>query len=1057
MPIDNDLPAEDQDGQSQPPTDADGNVATDDGPGSIDVPVQGAPDDDDDSVQMQEDGSAIIALGEEGVDRTPTEFFDNLADGVIPLDVLKGRAIKFIEDVDRDRNARRERDEQQAEGIKRTGLGGEAPGGADFEGASRAVHPVLAEGCVDFAAKAMKEIFPPTGPCRTKIIGKSTPEKTDKAERKRQYMNWQLTEQIPEYRTQTKKLLTQLPLGGSQYKHWWYDKELGRAAVEFVPIDNVILPAGAEDFYSAQRITLQQDITEQTYLRRVDSGYYRDSDNDISSIMPEQTKSAEATAKVDGVTQDPYNADGLRRVLIINSAFEAFDDDDITMGDPAPYIWHIDETTREVLAVYRNWDPDDDRRERLHWLVDWTFIHWRGPQGVGLLHLIGSLSGAITGGIRSVLDSVLAQNSMSGMKLKGGKVSGTNEQPAVGEVVELEGPTGGSVDDIRKIFMPYPFNQTSPVIFPFVQWLVDQARGVVQVASEKLAEGKTDMPVGSTLALIEEGSNVFSDIHAGLHASQAVELKILHRLNKWHLQDKETVEDLGDLIVQRDDFSGPCDIIPVSDPRIFSETQRFAQIQAVHQLMLNPLFAEKAKADGILKRTCELLHLQDADSLFKFTPEPEDLDPVSENMVVGLGEQPVKAFNFQDHMAHLKVHLHFMTSPMFGANPMVGPKIVPALMQHCQEHLIYAYVNHSVAAAAVGETMQLHANTPDDRFAVTMTFVDRMLSEDFLELGRMFQMAIQLAQQYAPKPPPDPASQAQIQIGMAEIQRKTAADKQNSELRQHEIASNHVTKMAQINSAQQLSQAQEQQRQQLDSMVQSQKDQRERDAQANADQRDKERLQSEENRAAMKMENDRVIQQIKEQHETHRAHIQHFHDALNTAATAHQQSAEASQKMAAGGPLKIEQDPAHAQALGKLADVLGQMHQAQQTPPEPQDDPTAQMLPQLVQMLQQGQQQNMEMITQGLVQVGQQMAHAVQQSAQTMSGVVQALAGEIEGLHDNVEELHSAHAGVTDRVEKGLNDLHKAVNAPRIRTLKKGRKGEKMAVDRPAKEGEVEE
>jgi hypothetical protein len=1053
-PIDQDLPAEDQDGGSAPPTDADGAPVQDD-QGPITVPDPNDPEDD--SVEMQEDGSAVIKLeGSLTEVSEPTEFFSNLADGVVDHVLLNRRALKFIEMIERDMQARKERDDQYAEGIKRTGMGGEAPGGADFEGASKVVHPVLAEGCIDFSAKAMKEIFPPSGPCRTKIIGKSTPEKLDKAERKRQYMNWQLTEQIAEYRGQTKKTLTQLPLGGSQYKNWWYDKELGRSCVEFVPIDYVILPAGAQDFYSAQRITHIQDITEQTYLRRVDSGFYRDADNMQSSTIPDPTASQKASEKVEGVRPDPYNQDGLRRVYVVNSAFDAFDEDDLTHGDPAPYIWHIDNTTHQVLALYRNWDPEDDRQERLHWLVDYTFIHWRGPQGVGLLHLIGSLAGAITGGIRSVLDNALVQNSLSGVKLKGGKTSGTTEQPAVGEVVELEGPTAGTVDDIRKLFMAYPFNPTSPVLYNVVQWLVDQARGVVSVASEKLADGKTDMPVGSTLALIEQGSSIFSDIHSGLHHSQAQELKILHRLNKWYIEDRETIAELGDLVVEREDFQGPCDIIPVSDPLIFSETQRYAQVQAMHALAGNPVFADKIQIDNLLERTVDLLHIPDPDKLIKVQPQPEDLDPVSENQVVAMGEQPIKAFAFQDHMAHLLVHLHFITSPMFGANPLIGPKFVPQLLNHCVEHMILQYVNHSVAAAASGEVAGMQAQSPDDRFAVTMPAVDYMMSNNFQQLGAMFQKAIQLAQQYQQQlsqPPMDPTSSVNLKIGMAEVERKKAQDAASNKLDSDKLQSTHAQEMARISSQQQIDQSREQARNSLDAMIQGQKDQRVQDE-----------LRSKEAMEQQRLYNEQVIEQMRQEGEAHRVHLKGIMDTVGQHLAPLGQLPE---KMAAGGSVGqdttppmppqiiMQQDPEHTQALAKLGAALQSLPTAQGAAFDKHANDQRQAITELIGMIVQGQNDMGARISQGLMQMGQVLSTGLTAAVQEMarSGAqtaeaVSAIKGVAQELGDNYGDHASAMTGAIDK-------LHRTMASPRIRELRKDKAGNKTAVDRLARDGEA--
>ena len=1060
MALDDDLPAEDD--SSADPIDADGNLVTDDDTnGPIDVPIQGGPDDDDSGIEMQDDGSAIVTLDAKvAVKKTSQEFFENLAEDILDEGTMQRRAIALIESIERDREARTDRDKQYAEGIKRTGLGGEAPGGADFEGASRVVHPVLAEGCVDFAARAMKEICPAQGPCKTQIIGKSTPEKIDKAERKRQYMNWQLTHQIEDYRDQTKRMLTQLPLGGSQYKHWWWDPEHKRACNEFVPIDDVIIPSGAQSFYSAQRITLQQDITEQMYARRVDSGYYRDVDSLYSSVLPEESAAGAASQKVEGVAPDPYNQDGLRRVLVINSAFESFDEDPLREGDPAPYMWHIDETTRKVLAVYRNWEPDDENFERMHWLIDYTFIHWRGAQGIGLLHLIGSLSGAITGSIRSILDNALAQNAMSGLKLKGGKVSGTTESPNVGEVTELEGPTGGSVDDIRKLYMPFPFNPTSPVLFQITEWLVGEARGVVQVASEKLADGKTDMPVGSTLALIEEGSHVFSDIHSGLHHSQGRELKVLHRLNSWHLSDKETVKELGDLIVSSEDFQGPCDIIPVSDPRIFSEVQRYAQMQAVQQLAANPVFAPKAKPDGILRRSLDLLHIQDPEDLFAFTPEPEDLDPVSENMMVALGEQPIKAFSFQDHMAHLTVHLHFITSPMFGQNPMIGMKFVPQLMQHCFEHMVYEYSNHCVAAAHVASALGKESQTSDGQFALVLPSVDQFFSQELNQLWQMFQAAMKLAQQYMQQlhaPPPDPQAQATLQVGMAEIQRKSKDDQNRFQLDQQKFKS----EQAEAQTKMQVDQARLQQQEQADHDREQTKLMIDHMTQVSKDAREQDRLIFDERSKQADLLNQQILAEIKNGYQLQTAQFEKVFDAIimkltpqdPAPAPATPSTPAAPDSMKEGGSVTPKSDPVHTELLQKIHESLVNLPAAQSDAVEKSGGQQRAALMALVQALQTSHGELSTRLEGGLSTIAHLLGNQPQ-GAQAPDHS-EKLAQAVEQMRELTQNLHGETSQQNKSVQQALSKLHKAVLAPRVRELRKDKKGNKIAVDRPAKEGET--
>jgi hypothetical protein len=319
---------------------------------------QGAPEEDDGGmmvdieeefaeVEEQPDGSAIVRMEEFKGPTDDQDFYQNLAD-TLPEHELKSLAMRYLQLIDKDHEARKQRDKQYEEGIRRTGLGNDAPGGADFQGASKVVHPVMAEACVDFEARAIRELFPPDGPVRTQILGESNEELTRRAERKRDFMNWQLTEQIPEFRDEQEQMLTQLPLGGSQFLKVWFDERLKRPCVEFIPIDNVLLPFAATNFYSAQRATEIHDITQFTFEERISSGLYRDVSIIRATMEPELSEAQKATDRVEGKSPNE-NEDGVRRVYHIYTYLE-LEDDSHSKGDYAPYILMIDELDTEVVG-----------------------------------------------------------------------------------------------------------------------------------------------------------------------------------------------------------------------------------------------------------------------------------------------------------------------------------------------------------------------------------------------------------------------------------------------------------------------------------------------------------------------------------------------------------------------------------------------------------------------------------------------------------------------------------------------------------------------------------
>lgn len=744
-------------------------------------------DEDGSRIVENEDGSVTVVYRDDP-ERDAGDFDENLAEGVIDPLVLHAMGLEYLELVEQDIEARAKRDKQYAEGIKRTGMGGEAPGGADFEGASKVVHPMLTQGCVDFASRAIKELFPSSGPCKTQIIGEQTEDKLDRAERKRQYMNWQCMTQIRENRAELEKLLSQVPLGGAQYKRWWYDPELKRNRTQAVFIDNVFTPYGHSDFYTSPRVTFRDRILKSEFDRRVRIGLYRDVDVAGSSLSAneDESESQTSTNKVEGVDPDAlyYNQDGLRVVYEVQVQTDLDGQDpELEEGLTAPYIFHIDKSSHEVLGVYRNWKQGDSRYQKKHWMTEWAFIPWRDGPAVGLAHIIGSMAAAATGALRAVLDAAHIQNFPGGLMLDGGKTAGESITTKATELSRIKPPAGMTDPDIRKLVMPFPFAGPSSVLFQILEWLTQSAQQVVSTASEKIAEAGNDMPVGTAMALIEHGSANFSAIHARLHAAMKMDLEILHRLNSEYMDDEETVEDLGELIVSRKDFEGPMDIIPVSDPNIFSETQRFAQLQAVMQLKNDPAFAGYFKQDQLLARALKLLQVPDVEGIANLPKDAKKLGALEENYVISSNDEkrPLKAYSDQDHLLHLQMHIQYATSPMLGANPLIAAGIIPGMLQHCKEHLLMLYKQHTTAAV---EAMQVMSRT----FGLNMSeeqchmqgaaFAEQIMAKILGPivmpgLQQMQQMAGQIAESQKPPPSPDVA-----------LVEKTKVDIKNLELQQ---------------------------------------------------------------------------------------------------------------------------------------------------------------------------------------------------------------------------------------------------------------------------------
>ena len=731
-----------------------------------------------------EDGGAIVRLEEELDNKVQQDHFANIIDEVdqVQLDL---QITDLLDKISRDKEARAKRDELYEEGLRRTGLGDDAPGGAQFTGASKVVHPLLVEACVDFSARMMKEMLPPQGPVRSKVVGPQDKEKLDKAKRKADFMNWQLTEQIPEFRSELEQLSTQLPLGGSQYLKWSWDRRRQRANPEFIPVDDIYLPFAATNFYTSERKTHVQYITKFEYLRRVESGMYRDVDlGDPSEV--DFSKAAKANNKIEGRTDTTYNEDGLRTIFEVYAYLD--------FGDgPSPYILSIDKSTGKGLSLYRNWEADDELRNELEWIVEFPFIPWRGAYAIGLTHMIGGLSGAATGAMRALLDSAHIQNIPTMLKLKGGPGGQTlNLQPT--EVVEIEG--GVNVDDVRKIAMPLPFNQPSPVLFQLLGFLVDAGKGVVQTSFEKLSDQNPNQPVGTTVALIEQGLVVFSSIHARLHNSMARTLKVLHRLNSAYLTEEDIEKQTGGMEVEPSDFDGPMDVIPVSDPNIFSETQRFAQIQALMQRAAT--MPQMYNLRKIEEKFLQALKVSDDVLLPKLGEE--DRDPVSENVAASMG-QPIYVLPKQEHLAHLRVHLAFLQSPVFGQNPAIAQSFIPAILYHLRDHLLNYYLmeaHRGLETITAEGTIDAEAEQEADFIAKVQQIIERQLGFLPQIMAQTKQMADQLMQPQMQQDPTMQIAQMRAQIDQMALQMQAQRDQARMQLDQQKMQSQAQTDQAKL-------------------------------------------------------------------------------------------------------------------------------------------------------------------------------------------------------------------------------------------------------------------
>jgi chaperonin GroES len=748
---------------------------------------------EDVEVEDTEDGGAIIRMEKQVDPEKRRSHFANIVDEV-DQSALKEAVTELLEKISRDKEAREKRDKQYEEGLRRTGLGDDAPGGAQFNGANKVVHPMLVEACVDFSARFMKEVFPPNGPVKSKIYGDADKSKVDKAQRKAAFMNWQTTEQMPEFRSELEQLSTQLPLGGGQYMKFMWSPQHRRPQAEFIAIDDVYLPFAATNFYTAERKTHVQYITEMEYKKRVKADMYRDVDIGVPDD-PEFSKASVANDKIEGRKSTAYNEDGLRTIFEVYTYLDIEEE-----GELSPYILSIDKSSNKALGLYRNWEPDDDYRKELDWIVEFPFVPWRGAYPIGLTHMIGGLSGAATGALRALLDSAHIQNIPTLLKLKGGPGGQTiNLQPT--EVVEMEG--GALVDDVRKLAMPMPFNPPSPVLFQLLGFLVEAGKGVVQTSFEKLSDQNANQPVGTTMALIEQGMVVFSSIHSRLHASMAKCFKILHRLNSAYMTDEDIEANEAGLEISPADFDGPLDVLPVSDPAIFSDTQRFAQVQAVMQRSaLLPQLYDPRKVEEMFLRTLKVPE----DEVLLPKPAEDDVDPVSENVAAAMGS-PVYVLPKQDHMAHIMTHMAFLKSPVFGSNPAIIKTYIYPMAIHLRDHLLNYYLveaHTAVEQAESKELIQKEASEEVQLILQVQQFIEQQLGQFAQELAGIDQAA----QQFKPQPPMPPDNSMQVaqinaQVQSQALQQRAQTDQARIQLEAQKMQSQQQLEGQKLNSRQQ--------------------------------------------------------------------------------------------------------------------------------------------------------------------------------------------------------------------------------------------------------------
>ena len=749
-----------------------------------------APSEEDIEVQLDEtiddlSPDIVIIEGEDGtvtVDFAPQENImfaedrhdSNLAE-YIDESALRHCASKLVQMFEDDKRSRSDWERTYEEGLDLLGLEMEDRT-TPWPGACGVFHPLLSESVVRFQAQTIQEIFPAKGPVKTKIWGESTPEVTQQAHRVQEYMNYQLLEVMTEYRSETEKMLFSLPLAGAAFRKIYYDPTLGRPCSMFVPAQDFVIGDDETSLESAERYTHVMNRSS-NYIRKLQvSGFYRDVE--ISSGSPSIDLIKDKHDEISGVSFDG-NDTGRHQLLEMHVDYDLPGYEDPN-GIALPYVITIDKGSSEILSIYRNWSEEDPNREKIQHFVEYGYVPGIGFYNLGLIHMIGGLAKSATSLLRQLVDAGTLSNLPGGLKARGLRIKGDDTPIMPGEFRDVDVPSNNIRDNIT--FLPY--KEPSGVLYQLLGTIVEEGRRFASMADIRVDDMRQDAPVGTTLAIMERAMKVQSAIQARLHASLKKEFKILARIIRDYTSPSYPYETKEGESIKRSDFDDRIDVSPVSDPNASTMAQRIMQYQAALQLAAQ---APNLYDMPLLHRQMmELIGIPNADKVVPGADEPDPKDPVTENQDI-LTLSPVKAFEWQDHEAHLRVHMVLKNDPEMGQqvqNTQLGGATLAALDAHIREHLGFLFRKQiedelGVELPPMGEP--LPAEIEKKLSTLIAQAADQMLGKK-----QQQQEMQRIAQQQ--QDPVIQQRQKELEIREAEVQRKAQADQQKAMLGQQKLA-----------------------------------------------------------------------------------------------------------------------------------------------------------------------------------------------------------------------------------------------------------------------------
>ena len=769
-------------------------------PDAVEVPLNGMATDTTIEIEIepsleQDDGSMIIDF-EDAPSGLEAGFGENLAEVMDESD-LASLGSELIELFNADRESRADWENTYVTGLDQLGLSIDERT-EPWPGACGVFHPLLSEAVVKFQSQAISEIFPAEGPVKTKIVGTIDVEKEQQSHRIQEYMNYLLTEKMVEYRTETEKLLFSLPLAGSAFRKVYFDPTMDRPCAIFVPAEDFVVSYGASDLLTCERATHIMKKTENEIKKLMYSGFFKECD--LPAPSPDITEITDKYNKLTGESDTSFDNDNRYTLLEmqVDLDLEGFEDmeNGKETGIALPYIVTLDKSSRKILSIRRNYEENDPKKMRRQHFVHYQYLPGIGFYGFGLIHMIGGLSRSATSLLRQLIDAGTLSNLPGGLKTRGLRIKGDDTPIMPGEFRDVDVPGGSIGENIQ--FLPY--KEPSQTLYSLLTTIVEEGRRFASLGDLKVNDMNNEAPVGTTLAIMERSMKVMSAIQSRLHASMHKEFNILSGIISKFTSPSYPYAEKPDEFVKAKDFDGRVDVIPVSNPNAATMSQRIMQYQAALQLAQQA--PEMYDMPELHRQMLEVLGIENVDKVIPNKQDIKPADPVLENMNL-VNIVPVKAFEYQDHEAHIAVHMAGMEDPEIQQLVEQSPSaqsIMMATEAHIREHLAFQYrkdieIEMGTPLPALGEEMPPEI---EKRLSELVASAADKLSlrkrQEAQQQQRMQQMEDPIIQQ----------RNRELDIQQGESQRKAMADQEKAKLNREKLKADIIKEMAKIESKEKL-------------------------------------------------------------------------------------------------------------------------------------------------------------------------------------------------------------------------------------------------------------